>query len=57
MPTKAFQLGRDKVTLEAVREVAEFGRKVVLTPAAKKRSIVRIVIFKVARPPAKRFTE
>lgn len=37
MPTKAFQLGRDKVTLEAVREVAEFGRKVVLTPAAKKK--------------------
>jgi histidine ammonia-lyase len=33
----AFRLGRDKMTLEAVREVAHFGRKVVLTPVAKKK--------------------
>lgn len=34
---KSFQLGRDKVTLEAVRDVAEFDRKVVLTPTAKRK--------------------
>lgn len=34
---KTFQLGREKLSLEAVREVAYFGRKVTLTPGAKKK--------------------
>ncbi|MBS1962287.1 MAG: histidine ammonia-lyase [Bdellovibrionales bacterium] len=37
MATKPFRLGQDKITLEAVREIARFGRKVVLTPTAKKK--------------------
>ena len=34
---KPFLLGRDPITLEAVREVASFGRKVTLAPSAKKK--------------------
>lgn len=34
---KTFQLGRDRVTLEAIREVALLGRKVALAPTAKKK--------------------
>jgi histidine ammonia-lyase len=37
MAIKPFRLGQDKVTLESVREVAHFGRKVVLMPSAKKK--------------------
>ncbi len=48
---KAFKLGRDKVTLEAVREVALFDRKVVLVPTAK-RKILRAYRYLQSRTAA-----